>query len=96
MMRRSRIPKRWADRLRGARPVFSPRTQHDRIFAELFEQSQIDLAKLKPGAIVSGIVVEVRSDVVVVNAGLKSEGIVPIEQFRNDAGELEVAVGDFV
>ena len=65
-------------------------------FAELFEQSQIALVKLKPGAIVSGIVVEIRSDMVVINAGLKSEGIVPIEQFRNEAGELEVAVGDTV
>ncbi len=64
-------------------------------FAELFEKSQ-SLAKLKPGAIVSGIVVEIRNDVVVVNAGLKSEGIVPIEQFRNEQGELEVAVGDEV
>jgi small subunit ribosomal protein S1 len=65
-------------------------------FAELFEQSQIALVKLKPGAIVSGIVVEVRSDVVVINAGLKSEGIVPIEQFRNEQGELEISVGDTV
>ena len=64
-------------------------------FAELFEQSQ-SLAKLKPGAIVSGIVVEIRPDVVVINAGLKSEGIVPIEQFRNEAGELEVELGDEV
>ncbi|MGH8124375.1 MAG: 30S ribosomal protein S1 [Rhodanobacteraceae bacterium] len=64
-------------------------------FAELFEQSQ-SLAKLKPGAIVSGIVVEIRPDVVVVNAGLKSEGIVPIDQFKGDDGELEVAVGDEV
>ena len=47
-------------------------------FAELFEQSQANLAKLKPGAIVTGTVVEVRADVVVINAGLKSEGIVPI------------------
>ncbi|MGH8151347.1 MAG: 30S ribosomal protein S1 [Rhodanobacteraceae bacterium] len=64
-------------------------------FAELFEQSQ-SLAKLKPGAIVSGTVVEIRPDVVVVNAGLKSEGIVPIEQFKGEDGELEVAVGDEV
>ena len=64
-------------------------------FAELFEQSQT-LAKLKPGTIVSGIVVEIRNDVVVVNAGLKSEGIVPIEQFFNEQGELEVKVGDEV
>ncbi|HET7300123.1 MAG TPA: 30S ribosomal protein S1 [Oleiagrimonas sp.] len=65
-------------------------------FAELFEQSQEILAKLKPGTIVSGIVVEIRSDVVVINAGLKSEGIVPIEQFKDDNGDLEVEVGDEV
>ena len=65
-------------------------------FAELFEQSQANLAKLKPGAIVKGIVVAVTNDVVVINAGLKSEGIVPIEQFRNDAGEIDVGIGDEV
>ncbi|ADV27231.1 ribosomal protein S1 [Pseudoxanthomonas suwonensis 11-1] len=65
-------------------------------FAELFEQSQANLAKLKPGAIVVGTVVDVRGDVVVINAGLKSEGIVPIEQFRNDDGEIDVGVGDQV
>ena len=65
-------------------------------FAELFEESQAYLAKLKPGSIVIGTVVEVRGDVVVINAGLKSEGIVPIEQFRNDAGEIDVGVGDQV
>ena len=65
-------------------------------FAELFEQSQAHIAKLKPGSIVTGTIVEVRTDVVVINAGLKSEGIVPIEQFRNDAGEIDVAVGDVV
>ena len=65
-------------------------------FAELFEQSQAHIAKLKPGAIVSGTVVDVRSDVVVINAGLKSEGIVPIEQFRNEDGEIDVGVGDTV
>ncbi|HHW4678797.1 MAG TPA: 30S ribosomal protein S1 [Xylella sp.] len=65
-------------------------------FAELFEASQINLAKLKPGAIVTGTVVDVHGDVVVINVGLKSEGIVPIEQFRNDAGEIDVGVGDQV
>jgi small subunit ribosomal protein S1 len=65
-------------------------------FAELFEASEAKFAKLKPGAIVIGTVVEVRNDVVVINAGLKSEGIVPIEQFRNDAGEIDVGVGDEV
>ena len=65
-------------------------------FAELFEQSQTNLAKLKPGSIVKGIVVAITNDVVVINAGLKSEGIVPIEQFRNDAGEIDVGIGDEV
>ena len=64
-------------------------------FAELFEES---LAKtnLVPGSIIDGVVVEVRSDSVVVNAGLKSEGIIPIEQFYTDDGQLEVSVGDQV
>ena len=64
-------------------------------FAELFEQS-IDESKLRPGAIVIGRVVEIRDDVVVVNAGLKSEGIVPIQQFMRHDGTLEVEVGDEV
>jgi small subunit ribosomal protein S1 len=64
-------------------------------FAELFEQSLIS-RDLKPGSIVTGTVMEIRDDAVIVNAGLKSEGVVPIEQFRNLNGELEVAVGDEV
>src|SRR5210317_2151571 len=64
-------------------------------FAELFEQS-LASQSLKPGTIVTGTVVEIRDDVVVVNAGLKSEGIVPIYQFRSLNGELEVEVGDSV
>ncbi len=65
-------------------------------FAELFEESQLHLSTLKPGSIVTGIIVEIRADVVVVNAGLKSEGIVPIEQFRDDNGDLEIEIGDEV
>jgi small subunit ribosomal protein S1 len=64
-------------------------------FAELFEQSLVK-QNLKPGSIVTGTVVEIRDDAVVVNAGLKSEGIVPISQFRSSDGELEVEVGDNV
>ncbi|CAK0741471.1 30S ribosomal subunit protein S1 [Gammaproteobacteria bacterium] len=64
-------------------------------FAQMFEESLIG-KQMRPGAIVSGYVVDVRHDVVIVNAGLKSEGIIPIEQFRNESGELEVAVGDII
>lgn len=64
-------------------------------FAELFEESQVE-AKMRPGTIVTGTVVEIRSDFVVVNAGLKSEGVIPVEQFRNNEGEVEVVVGDEV
>jgi small subunit ribosomal protein S1 len=64
-------------------------------FAELFEQS-LAFGTMKPGTIVTGVVVEIRADAVVVNAGLKSEGIVPLVQFQNERGELEVAVGDEV
>ncbi len=64
-------------------------------FAELFEQSE-RLSKLRPGAIISGIVIEIRNDSVVINAGLKSEAVLPIEQFRNEKGECEVSVGDEV
>lgn len=64
-------------------------------FAELFEQSQAERSMV-PGSIISGIVVDIRSDMVVVNAGLKSEGVIPIDQFYDDSGQLEVSVGDQV
>ncbi|HEB99135.1 MAG TPA: 30S ribosomal protein S1 [Thiotrichales bacterium] len=64
-------------------------------FAELFEESLAN-QQMRPGAIVKGTVVEIRPDVVIVNAGLKSEGVIPIEQFYNEQGELEVEVGDEV
>jgi len=64
-------------------------------FAQLFEESQVEQL-MRPGAIVTGIVMSVGSDVVVVNAGLKSEGVIPLEQFLNEKGEPEVAVGDEV
>ncbi|HEV2607103.1 MAG TPA: 30S ribosomal protein S1 [Xanthomonadaceae bacterium] len=76
--------------------MFNRKSTMTESFAELFEQSQMGIAKLKPGSIVIGTIVEVRSDVVVINAGLKSEGIVPIEQFRDDNGVLNVNVGDEV
>jgi small subunit ribosomal protein S1 len=64
-------------------------------FAELLEESFAS-QKMKPGAILTGIVVDVNPDVVIVNAGLKSEAVIPANQFLNERGELEVAIGDEV
>jgi len=64
-------------------------------FAELFEQS-LSKDSLQPGSIVTGEVIDIDNGYVTVNAGLKSEGIIPIEQFFDDKGELEVKIGDEV
>jgi small subunit ribosomal protein S1 len=64
-------------------------------FAELFEQSFAS-QQIRPGAILKGTVVEINDDVVIVSAGLKSESVIPAEQFKNEKGEFEVAVGDEV
>jgi len=64
-------------------------------FADLFEQS-LSATQLQPGTIVIGTVVEITSDSVVINAGLKSEGVIPKSQFIGPDGQLEVAVGDEV
>jgi len=64
-------------------------------FAQLLEESMA-YTQMQPGAILSATVIEVTPDVVVVNAGLKSEGVIPTEQFMNEEGELEVKVGDVV
>ena len=64
-------------------------------FAELFEQSQIE-KKMRPGTIISAKVLDIKNDNVILNAGLKSEGIIPIEQFLNDEGQLEINIGDEV
>jgi small subunit ribosomal protein S1 len=62
-------------------------------FAELFEESFAS-QHIKPGSIITGTVVAVNDDVVIVTAGLKSEAVIPIEQFRNEKGESAVSVGD--
>ena len=62
-------------------------------FAELFEQSFAS-KNIKPGSIITGIVVAINDDVVIVSAGLKSEAVIPIEQFRNDSRGGEISVGD--
>ena len=64
-------------------------------FAELFEES-LKTLNLQPGAIITGTVVDIDGDWVTVHAGLKSEGVIPLEQFFNEAGELTIKVGDEV
>ena len=64
-------------------------------FAELFEDSLAN-QRIRPGMILTGLVVEVTDDIVIVNVGLKSEAVIPVEQFKNERGELEVKAGDMV
>ena len=64
-------------------------------FAEMFEES-LAHQEMNRGAVVTGTVVDIQSDTVIVHAGLKSEGVIPIEEFKNASGEIEVEVGDQV
>ncbi|MCA3242004.1 MAG: 30S ribosomal protein S1 [Rubrivivax sp.] len=64
-------------------------------FAALFEES-LKSNDMRVGEVISAEVVRIDFNHVVVNAGLKSESYVPIEEFKNDQGELEVQIGDFV
>ena len=64
-------------------------------FAQLFEES-LKTIETRPGSIVRGVVVAIDKDIVLVDAGLKSESAIPAEQFKNAQGELEIQVGDEV
>jgi small subunit ribosomal protein S1 len=64
-------------------------------FAQLLEESLAG-RQIKPGSIITGTVIDMNSDMVIVNAGLKSEAVIPAIQFLNERGELEVAIGDEV
>jgi len=64
-------------------------------FAEMFEES-VAKQTLRRGDVVIGTIVDIQSDSVIVHAGLKSEGVISIDEFKNASGELEVAVGDEV
>src|SRR5512145_271065 len=64
-------------------------------FAQMFEES-LASQRIRPGQILTGRVIEVGPDVVVVSAGLKSEAVIPVQQFKNERGEIEVKVGDDV
>ncbi|TPH12764.1 30S ribosomal protein S1 [Litorilituus lipolyticus] len=62
-------------------------------FAQLFEESLKEI-ETRPGSIIRGTIVQVNKDNVIVDAGLKSESVISIDQFKNTAGEVEVSVGD--
>ncbi|WP_216782670.1 30S ribosomal protein S1 [Candidatus Profftia tarda] len=64
-------------------------------FAQLFEES-LKTIETRPGSIVRGVVVAIDKDIVLVDAGLKSESAIPIEQFKNSHGELEIQIGEEV
>ena len=64
-------------------------------FAQLFEQS-LASQRIRPGMILSGLVVDVTDDIVIVNVGLKSEAVIDVNQFKNERGEVEVKPGDQV
>ncbi len=64
-------------------------------FAELFEES-LARTEMRPGSMLTGTVVEIDNDKIIVNAGLKSEGVIPKWQFLNADGDLEVEIGDEV
>ncbi len=64
-------------------------------FETLFKDS-IEKIDMTPGSLVNAEVIEIRNDYIIINAGLKSEGIIPKNQFLDSSGELEIKVGDSV
>jgi small subunit ribosomal protein S1 len=64
-------------------------------FAAMFEES-ISKQEMRHGEVITAEVVGIDDNFVTVNAGLKSESLIPVEEFKNDRGEVEVQVGDFV
>jgi len=73
----------------------SPVTESMESFAALFEES-LTRQEMRTGEVITAEVVAIEGSIVIVNAGLKSESVIPADEFRNDNGELEVKVGDFV
>ena len=73
----------------------SPVTESPESFAQLFEES-LTRKEMRVGEVITAEVVRVDYNIVVVNAGLKSESFIPVEEFKNDKGEIEVQPGEFV
>tara|TARA_B100000886_G_scaffold317329_1_gene256537 strand:+ start:1492 stop:2799 length:1308 start_codon:yes stop_codon:yes gene_type:complete len=64
-------------------------------FAELLDES-LDTLDMKPGSIVSGVVLDLDNDWVTIHVGLKSEGIISLDEFKNNDGEVDIKIGDEV
>ena len=62
-------------------------------FAALFEES-LSRQEMRAGEVITAEVVRIDQNFVVVNAGLKSESFIPVEEFKNDRGEVEANIGD--
>ena len=75
--------------------IASPATDSQESFAALFEES-LSRQEMRIGEVITAEVVRVDYNIVVVNAGLKSESFIPVEEFKNDKGEIEVKPGDFI
>ena len=73
----------------------SPVTDSSESFATLFEES-LSRQEMRIGELITAEIVRVDFNIVVVNAGLKSESFIPVEEFKNDKGEIEAKPGDFI
>jgi small subunit ribosomal protein S1 len=78
-----------------ASTIASSTTDSQESFAALFEES-LSRQEMRIGEVITAEVVRVDYNIVVVNAGLKSESFIPVEEFKNDKGEIEVKAGDFI
>ena len=79
----------------NAIPAAVPAASNQETFAALFEES-LTRKEMRNGEVITAEVVRVDVNYVVVNAGLKSESFIPLEEFKNEKGEVEVKAGDFV
>jgi len=79
----------------AAAPAVAPAVDLEESFAALFEES-LTRKEMRTGEVITAEVVRVDMNYVVVNAGLKSESFIALEEFKSDKGEVEVKVGDFV
>ncbi|WP_343182850.1 30S ribosomal protein S1 [Buchnera aphidicola (Neophyllaphis podocarpi)] len=64
-------------------------------FSKLFEES-LKTIETRPGSIIKGTIISIDKDTILIDAGLKSESVIPIDQFKNSNGELEIKLGDKV